>query len=46
MPPTGPDDANSGFGSPFPSNSLTQALESLGHTLKFIEKWLQCFETN
>ena len=36
----------SGCGRPFSSTSSTQYLESIGHTLKFIEKCLECLDTN
>ena len=44
--PTEPDNTSSGGGRNFPINSWKQALASTGHTLHFIDQWLQCFEGN
>ena len=36
-----PDDENSGGGRPIPSTLSKEALFSLGHTINFIDNWLQ-----
>ena len=41
-----PDDTISGSGRPKTRTSSKGALLSLGHTINFIENWLQCFEVN
>ena len=42
-PSKGPEDAIISNSRPFPSTSSTQSLESLIHTLNYIEKWILCF---
>ena len=41
-----PDVVSSDGGRPMPSKSSKESLLSLGHTINFIENWLQCFEVN
>ena len=41
-----PDNGSSSGGIPFPFTSSTDALESLGHIINFIDHWLHCFEDN
>ena len=40
------DDESSDMGTQIPSMSSMESLLSLGHTIKFIDYWLQCFEVN
>ena len=39
-------DASSGGGRSMPSTSSKKALYSLGHTINFLDNWLQCFGGN
>ena len=38
-----PDNIDSVGGIPAPNTSSIDALEPLGHTINFINNWLQCF---
>ena len=44
--PSGPYYASSGDDRPLPYTSCIDSRESLGHTINFIDNWLQCFEDN
>ena len=41
-----PDDRSSGGGILLKTTLYTDALESIGHTINFIDNWFQCFGEN
>ena len=43
---SGPEDRSGGGSIPCPIASYKEALESLDHTINFIDNWLRCFEEN